>query len=130
METMKTSYFRQDKMTGRRAITADERQEVKDRILDFVESLYERYEEDRELAPSITKEPRVTGALVRGYIAQSRCPKGFACRSRKEQADFIGSVLHSMVKQGALATSLGLGDNGSESRLYEPGTWEKEENDA
>lgn len=96
--------------------TTTEKTRLEAAITDAIESIYDRYHNgllDRE--PSITVTYLVDTMEITGAV------RDFFPTYRKSGRQLVQAACDRLVRAGHLATSLGLGEHGNETRCYEPG---------
>ena len=98
--------------------TATEKTRLEAVIIETISDTYERYN-----GGLLSREPSITVTYLVDLMEITGSVRDFFPTSyRKMGRQMVQAACDKLVRAGRLTTSLGLGENGNETRCYEPGT--------
>ena len=95
---------------------------LKELATDFVVGGYEAWAKRKEMKPK-DAEPNYSESMIRGWVDQhGKAPEGWDMLTRRERRTQVRRILRTLVREGVLETSIGIGEKGREARMYSPKT--------
>jgi hypothetical protein len=95
-----------------------DRKQIADLLVQFVTESYDSWKNRQS-----GREPNLTATILRDAILQmGDCPRSLKLMAPRQRDSSIRTILASLVREGALGTSIGSGEHGREARCYEPKT--------